>query len=38
MPDDKTFGPLDNDMPIALTATDGFLSSGTIGFASDGTD
>jgi hypothetical protein len=38
MPDDKTFGPLDDDMAVALKATDGFLSSGTIAFGSEGTD
>lgn len=38
MPDDTTFGPLDDDMPVALSATDGFLSSGTIAFGTEGTD
>jgi len=38
MPDDKTFGPLDDDMPVALSTSDGFLSSGTIAFGTEGTD
>lgn len=38
MPDEKTFGPLDDDMAIALTATDGFLASGTIAFGVNGAD
>lgn len=36
-PDEKTFGPLDDQLPLVFEVKDGDFAQGSCGFATDGT-